>query len=741
MTLRHAIVGCGRIAVCHADAFAGLSALEACVDIAGERASELASRFTIRTIESFDALLDDDSITSVSLCTPHDLHGTMALRAVGRGKHVLIEKPLVLDLVEGERLLAAGRERGVVVMPVVQHRFDPVVRAVADLVRSGDLGPLRLVRAHLECARPAEYYRDSDWRGRWAREGGSVTMNQAYHIVDLLLHLCGGVERVQAEMATFTPDVMETEDTIAASLRFRSGAIGMLSVTGAGGSPWSSYIELIGASGEIAFTINFPQTTSRFRVENKRAMQQWKKRFAEATSVVAEAPVGAEYYGVSHRAQARAFAARINGDAAETAATAEEALATVALVQQIYSAARRPDTKPAARTAAAAPALGAWDDEWVDVTEDDALKVADLVRSGQTSIVSGGILDRFEKQFARFAGAEHAVSFSSGTGAIYTALRAAGISAGDEVLVCDYSFHAVGAAIFAAGARLVACDCLANSLTLDPDDIARKRTGRTRAVIVHCPWGVPPLADRIREAASDLVVIYDASHAHGATYGGQPLVRFADIVCYSLGRQKLVSGGELGCAVTGDVALRDRLLTFAHVNRVPAALRGREWNGNAVGLKFRPHPAALTLAAAQLARVGEKLRLSRESCRRIEEILAPYGFVAQSVPEGAVRSYWRIVFRLDARWDATPVAELERTLRDLGLPVEANPYWPLLQEQDVARWPEHAPLVEPSATPVAHAVVPRTITLAAPVKPREGTLASVRMHLAETFTEREMARS
>jgi predicted dehydrogenase/dTDP-4-amino-4,6-dideoxygalactose transaminase len=733
MTLRHAIVGCGRIAVCHGDAFAKLNVLAACTDLVQERAATFAARYQIAAAESFDSLLEDPTITSLSICTPHDLHGSMALRAVERGKHVLVEKPLVLDLKQGERLLAASRECGVVVMPVVQHRLDPIILAVTELVRSEVLGGIRLIRAHLECARPAEYYRDSEWRGLWAREGGSVTINQAYHIVDLLLHLCGAVQSVAAEMSTFAPDVMETEDTLTALLRFRQGAIGALTVTGAGGSPWNSYIEMIGHAGEVAFTINFPQAVARLRLSERRAMKFWRRRLAEAAEVSADAPVGAEYYGTSHHAQARAFVARMAGGSAVNAATAEEALATVAFVQQIYVAGRHSGEKP--KCSFPAPAPGGWEDEWVDVTEADVTKAADLMRSGQLSVVSGGILEIFERRFARFAGAEYAVSFSNGTGAIYTALRAVGVAADDEVLVCDYPFHALGAAIFALGARLVACDCLADSLTLDPIEIGRKRTDRTRAVVVHCPWGTPPLADRIREAASGLAVIYDASHAHGATFAGQALVRYADIVCYSLGLKKFISGGELGCAVTSDVTLRDRMLVYAHVNRVPAALRGSVWTGGAVGLKFRPHPTALSLASSQLDRVEEKLRLSRDCCRRIEECLAGYGFVAQSVPEGAVRSYWRMVFHLDSRWDSGSVAEIEQRLRSARIPVEPNPYWPLLQEQDVSRWPEHQRLVAATDTPIAHSVVPRVITLLAPVKLGEGAFAALRHNLKDVFSQ------
>jgi predicted dehydrogenase/dTDP-4-amino-4,6-dideoxygalactose transaminase len=723
----HAIVGCGRIAVCHADAFARVGTLAACADLVGGRAADLAARFGIRAAADVDELLDDASVVSLSICTPHDVHGDIALHAVERGKHVLVEKPLVLDLAHGERLLARARERGVVVMPVVQHRFDPIVRAVMALVRSGDLGPPRLVRAHLECARPAEYYRDSGWRGLWPREGGSVVMNQAYHAIDLLLALCGDVDRAGAEMTTFAPaDVMQTEDSFAAALRFASGALGTVSVTGAAGSPWNSYIEILGAWGEIAFTINYPQTVQRLRVADRQAMLRWKKTFTAAAEPALEAPpAGAEYYGISHRAQALAFDARIRGETPEDgAATAADALATVALIQRLYAAAGKPEPRKA--RAAAAPAAGAWHDRWVDVTEDDAAKVAALLQSGQTSVVAGGILERFEREFAEFCGRPHAVAFSSGTGAIYTALRALGVGAGDDVLVSDYAFHAVASAIFALGAHLVPCDIDPQTLTLDPADIHRKRTPRSKAVVVHCPWGVPPYADAIRAAAGDLPILFDGSHAHGAMIDGRPLAQFADVACYSLGRQKFVSGGELGAAVTADVALRDQMLIYAHVNRVPAALRASSWRGNAVGLKFRPHPAALSLALSQLARIDEKLRRSRETCRRVEAIFESCGFLPQRSPSGATRSYWRIVLRLDERWDSLQAQDVEAVLRATSVPVEPNHYWPLLQEQDACRWPAHERLVVRAPTPVAHRVVPRTITLPAPVALAEEAFAAMR---------------
>ncbi|HZI17752.1 MAG TPA: aminotransferase class I/II-fold pyridoxal phosphate-dependent enzyme [Pyrinomonadaceae bacterium] len=730
--IKHAIVGCGRIAASHADAFrwAG-SPIASCTDIVAERAHGFAQKFEIPDVaDSFDSLLRSPDVTSVSLCVPHDLHAPMALEALAAGKHVLVEKPVVLDPADGPRIAEAAGAAGLVAMPVVQHRFDPLIVEISRLVSEGCLGPLRFVRAHLECVRPQDYYRESDWRGLWAREGGSVLINQGYHLLDLLLFLAGPVEKLSAEMATFAPpEVMETEDAVVATLRFRGGALGCLDVNGAAGSPWNSFVELMGSRGELAFTINYPNTVLRFRLDNKRDFQQWRRRLDEACVVRGAPPPGLDYYGVSHREQARAFVERVGGGGSQTPATLEEAVETVRVAQSIYRSAglsRSPagegeSAGAGARadegsTRAASPKrAGAWRDLWEDVRGDDASAVAELVARGEVSVVSGGLLDRFEEEFAAFAGASYGVAFCNGTSSLYAALWAAGVRAGDEVLVCDYGFHGMAAAVLSLGARLVVCDCLGDSLVLDPEEVRRKRTPRTKAVLLHNPWGVPAFFDHVREAAEGLVIISDASHAHGATFGGRPLGAWADVTCFSLGRFKLVSGGELGCAVTDSVGLRDRMLLYGHVNRVPLALRASGWRGNAVGLKFRPHALALPLALSQLARVEEKLALSRSTCSRLESIFERADLLPQSCGGGAVRSYWKLVFRLGRRWDGVPTRVVETRLRVGGLPVEANHYWPLLQDQAISGWDDYRGLVVRAETPVAHAAVPRTVTLEAPV--------------------------
>jgi predicted dehydrogenase/dTDP-4-amino-4,6-dideoxygalactose transaminase len=709
------------------------------MDSIRDRAEKFAHEFQVpRIYDSYEELLRDPDVTSVSLCVPHHLHAPLSLQALRAGKHVLVEKPVLLKTEEESLLADAARASRCVLMPVVQHRFDPLVIGIAELLAAGELGAIRLVRGHLECARPVEYYRDSDWRGRWLTEGGSVLINQGYHMLDLMLFLGGSLAAVDATMTTFAPrEIMETEDTLVAGLTYKNGALGSLTITGASGSQWNSYIELLGESGEIAFTINSPSAIPRFRLNNKKALVAWRQRLVEAAKQDSTPGAFPGYYGISHRLQARAFIAAIQGQAAANAVTFAEAVSTVRVAQDIYRcAAAKREAGIAKPTVVNKPLLGqseAWCDTWEDVRAEDAESATNLIRRGEISIVSGGLLGRFEKRFAAFAGAKEAVAFCNGTSSLYTALWAVGVRAGDEVMLCDYAYHGTASAILALGARLVICDCLPDTLAIDPSEIVRKRTAKTRAIMVHNPWGVPAQFDHILDAAEGIPLISDASHAHGATFHGRPIAAWADVTCFSLGRHKLVSGGELGCAVTDNVELRDRMLLYGHVNRVPAALRSLDWQDNAVGLKFRPHPLAISLAMSQLSRIEEKLRLSRSTCQRVERILESFGFLPQAIPAGAVRSYWKLVFRLDDRYSGIDTLTIEQKLRANGIPVEPNHYWPLIQDLGIANWPDYQGLVVRAETPQANQVVPRTITLPAAVNLTEESFAKLRASLSLAF--------
>lgn len=345
MTLRHAIIGCGRVAPSHADAFARLPDVDLAVlcDPDEAAARSLASRFAPEAAVAGDyrQVLEDPSVHSVSLCVPHHLHAPMTLAALEHGKHVLVEKPFAMTVEEGLAVRDAQARRGRIVQPVSQHRFDAVVRMVEEMVAAGDLGEICLVRAHLECKRDPAYYGESPWRGRWATEGGSVLINQAYHVMDLLLRLAGPAATASALMDTLQGrQFMETEDALAGTLRFRSGALGSLTVNGASGAKWHSYLELSGTKGVVGFDLGYPNQVPRLHLESRRALQAWRKRLQALAETVRIPTPGVDYYGDSHREEARAFVEGIRGGDRGPAADPAQALQVVSTILALYESAR-----------------------------------------------------------------------------------------------------------------------------------------------------------------------------------------------------------------------------------------------------------------------------------------------------------------------------------------------------------------------------------------------------------------
>ena len=314
----HAIVGCGRVAPSHADAFGRLSQVRlkyACAPNYDE-ACKFAAKYQIEHgVTSLEQILDDPELTSISLATPHYLHAPMIMEAVRSGKHVLVEKPIAINDSQVDDIAdIIVHTPSIVVMPVSQHRFDAPVREAARLVFLGALGRLVLMRAHLECCRPVEYYTQSKWRGKWDKEGGSVLINQAYHILDLMLWFGGEVETVMADMETMVfRNNIETEETLTGQLRFSNGMLGTLAVSGAAGSRWHSSIEIVGSNGVIGLNIGYPTSIYRLQLDNRALLLETKKNLRECAQRLEAPPAGFDYYGTSHRAQAQAFVDRILG--------------------------------------------------------------------------------------------------------------------------------------------------------------------------------------------------------------------------------------------------------------------------------------------------------------------------------------------------------------------------------------------------------------------------------------------
>ncbi len=320
---------------------------------------------------------------------------------------------------------------------------------------------------------------------------------------------------------------------------------------------------------------------------------------------------------------------------------------------------------------------------------DDATfeRITRTILEEELSVVDGGILEEFETRVADFFDARHAVATTNGTASLHLALFALDIGPGDEVIVPTLGYYATALPVCMMGATPVFCDIEEETLAIDPADAARMVTPRTKAIIVLQPWGLPADVDTLRALADEhgLALISDSSHALGARWDGAALGRSYDIVCASMGKGKLISGGEVGIVTANDDRLRDRMVLYGHVNRVPRGLITDEYRHlqNAVGMKYRPHPFTMALALEQMSTYGERSARLVKNIQRFEAGLAEIPFFEPfAVPAKAERVYWRVPVHFDTE-HFPELADLQKALVELGSPVDTRSRERLIHEHNV----------------------------------------------------------
>jgi dTDP-4-amino-4,6-dideoxygalactose transaminase len=258
-------------------------------------------------------------------------------------------------------------------------------------------------------------------------------------------------------------------------------------------------------------------------------------------------------------------------------------------------------------------------DHYPQITEAEIAAVVDVMRRGRISIGDGsGVIGELERAFADMVGTRYALAQCNGTSCLHSAFFAAGVGFGDEVVVPSYTWHASISPILHCGGTPVFCDIDPRTHTADPRDIRRKITPRTRAIAVTHVYGNVAEMDAIMDAASErrLVVIEDASHAHGATYDGKQVGSIGHIGCFSLQGSKPVTGGEAGVITTNDTELYERILILGHYGRIAKGLvtdKYRDLHNIGLGIKYRAHPLACAMAKVQLERLPQ-LNEKRRRC-------------------------------------------------------------------------------------------------------------------------------
>jgi len=246
------ILGGGNISDTHARAALGIPGVEIAAVCGANRqkAERLAQAYGGVVYDDIERFLEHRPLDIVAIGSPSGLHADQAIAAIGRGLHVLSEKPLDVTTVKVDSVIAAADRGGVKVGVFFQDRLKPDIAAMKSTIASGRLGKPIFAGGHVRWYRPPEYYGTSRWRGTYALDGGGALMNQAIHTVDVLQWLFGPVAQVGARTATRLHPI-EVEDTAAAVLEFESGALGIIEATTSSYPGYARRIDVSGSEGTL----------------------------------------------------------------------------------------------------------------------------------------------------------------------------------------------------------------------------------------------------------------------------------------------------------------------------------------------------------------------------------------------------------------------------------------------------------------------------------------------------------
>lgn len=251
---RFGIVGAGMIGAYHAEAISQLpnAELVGVCDHASGAAEKLGSRCGCQGMCDLRAFLSRDDLDIVTVATPSGTHSDIAIAAAEAGKHCILEKPLDVTLDKIDAAIAAHKKAGTQLGGIFNNRFLPTAQLLKKAVDEGRFGKLTFAMAYGPWWRDQAYYDQGGWRGTWQLDGGGAYMNQGIHTVDLLQWLMGPVHSVKASCATLAHERIEVEDTGAAVIEFKNGALGTICCTT---SMWPGHfrmVEIAGTRGTVA---------------------------------------------------------------------------------------------------------------------------------------------------------------------------------------------------------------------------------------------------------------------------------------------------------------------------------------------------------------------------------------------------------------------------------------------------------------------------------------------------------
>jgi len=278
---------------------------------------------------------------------------------------------------------------------------------------------------------------------------------------------------------------------------------------------------------------------------------------------------------------------------------------------------------------------------WPIIDERDEAAVLRVLRSGNWGW-HGEETPAFEAEFAQAQGVAHAVSVSSGSAALEASLYAVGVRTGDEVIVPPYTFLATASTVLMRSAIPIFADIERATWNIDPVDIERKITSRTKAIIPVHIGGCPANMDAINAVAKKhgIPVIEDAAQAHGATWRGRGVGAIGDIGCFSFQASKNINSGEGGAVTSDNKELIDLAWSFKNYGR---DRENMVWYGHdRLGTNLRMTDFQAGLLRTQLERLEDWSTRRTKNAEYLSAAIAPLGLTPQHIEEGVTRHVYHV---------------------------------------------------------------------------------------------------
>ncbi|MGZ0149091.1 DegT/DnrJ/EryC1/StrS family aminotransferase [Kribbella sp. WER1] len=283
--------------------------------------------------------------------------------------------------------------------------------------------------------------------------------------------------------------------------------------------------------------------------------------------------------------------------------------------------------------------------EWPQYDDEEAKALLEVLSSGKWGSTSGDTVAAFEREFAAYQQAGHAVCLANGTLAIAVALRAAGVGIGDEVIVPPYTFIATASAALFVGAVPVFADVDPDTHLLDADAAEAAITERTKAIVVVHLAGRPADLDAFTALADrhGLTIVEDAAQAHGAAYKGRPVGAIGSLGTFSFQSSKNITAGEGGVVLTDSPELAGAVYSLVNVGRVPG---GGWYQHESVGYNLRLTEFQAAILRVQLRRHPHLQQLRERNARLLTDLLSTVEGIHLPPEDPAITAHGRHLFML-----------------------------------------------------------------------------------------------